>query len=162
MNDEQRALVEANMNLVYHIIHRDYPTFSKDEDLIQSAMVGLCNAAEKWDEERGLFSTYAGRCIRNEINKEFISRKPYSKTISLQTTTTEGITLEDQIMGDDDIVVMDEAFYDTLNDDELTVFELSSVGYEADEIALRTKFTLPKVNKLLRITKLKWEKFNEN
>ena len=88
------------MNLVYHIISRQYPTFIHDEDVIQSGMLGLCKAAESFDPKKGLFSTYAGRCIRNEINQEFIKRKPFSQTVSLDTKISEEGTLQDVLVGE--------------------------------------------------------------
>lgn len=162
MTSERQRLVEDNLPLVYYIISREYPTFIGDEDLSQSAALGLCQAAENWDETKGLFSTYAGRCIRNEINKEFIRRKPHSKNISLQTTLTEKMTLDEVLVGDEDVVVMDEKFYDTLTDEEIRAFELYYVGYSAEEIAEDMNCKIQKANKLLRIIKKKWEKFNEN
>ena len=78
----KNELIEKNMNLVYFVISKYYPTFIHDEDIVQSGMLGLCKAADKWDESKSKFSTYAGRCIRNEINQEFIRRKPFSKVIS--------------------------------------------------------------------------------
>jgi RNA polymerase sigma factor (sigma-70 family) len=162
MTSEQQKLVENNLPLVYYIISREYPTFIGDEDLAQSASLGLCQAAENWEETKGLFSTYAGRCIRNEINKEFIRRKPHSKNISLQTTLTDKMTLDEVLVGDEDVVVMDEMFYDTLTDEEIRAFELYYVGYSAEEIAVEMHCKIQKANKLLRIIKKKWEKFNEN
>ena len=162
MTSEQQRLVEDNLPLVYFIISREYPTFIGDEDLAQSASLGLCQAAENWDETKGLFSTYAGKCIRNEINKEFIRRKPHSKNISLQTTLSEKLTLDEVLVGDEDVVIMDEKFYDTLTDEEIKAFELYYVGYSADEIAETMRCNVPKANKLLRIVKKKWERFNEN
>lgn len=162
MTNESQRLVEDNLPLVYFIISREYPTFIGDEDLSQSAALGLCQAAENWDETKGLFSTYAGRCIRNEINKEFIRRKPHSKNISLQTTLTEKMTLDEVLVGDEDVVVMDERFYDLLTDDEIKAFELYYIGYSAEEIADEMKCKIQKANKLLRIIKKKWERFNEN
>ena len=162
MTSERQKLVEDNLPLVYFIISKEYPTFIGDEDLAQSASLGLCQAANNWDETKGLFSTYAGKCIRNEINKEFIRRKPHSKNISLQTTLTEKLTLDEVLVGEEDVVIMDELFYDTLIDEEIKAFELYYVGYSADEIAEEMGCKIQKANKLLRIIKKKWEKFNES
>ena len=66
-----KELIADNLRLVYHIVHEHYPTFKNDEDIVQCGMVGLCKAANTWDANKGVFSTYACKCIRNEINKEF-------------------------------------------------------------------------------------------
>jgi DNA-binding CsgD family transcriptional regulator len=49
-----------------------------------------------------------------------------------------------------------------LTDEEIRAFELYYVGYSADEIAEEMGCKIQKANKLLRIIKKKWEKFNEN
>ena len=117
MNRQQ--LIEDNMNLVYFIISREYPTYLQDEDIIQSGMLGLCKAANSW-EERGLFSTYAGRCIRNEIRQEFVRRKPHSKLVSLEANVNDESTLGDLIVGEEDVVYLDdEQFYSQLTKEEL-------------------------------------------
>ena len=67
----KQQLIEDNLNLVYALISREYPTYLHDEDIIQTGMLGLCKAADKWDEKRGTFSNFAWCCIRHEIIKEF-------------------------------------------------------------------------------------------
>lgn len=155
-------LIEDNMNLVYYIIHREYPTFSHDEDIIQSGMVGLCNAAKSWDSEKGKFSTYAGRCIRNEIYKEFINRKPHSKNISLNTKLNLEGELSDIIIGEEDVSLSDNlSFMEQLVGDELTILNYYDYGYTTKEIAEKTGFTVNKTQSLLRTIKLKWRSFND-
>lgn len=80
---DKNKLIEDNMNLVYYLISRYYPTFIKDEDLIQCGMVGLCKAANSSNAIKYKFSTYASACILNEIKSEFIRRKKYAKEESL-------------------------------------------------------------------------------
>ena len=72
LSDDQRRLVEENMNLVPFIM---YKTYSKElisnfgyEDLMQSGYEGLVRAAGEFRPELGYrFSTYAARVIRNEF-----------------------------------------------------------------------------------------------
>lgn len=162
MNKEQQKLCEDNVKLAYYIVSQYYPTYIHDEDITAAALLGLCKAAESYDSEKGLFSTFAGKCIRNEINQEFITRKPYSKTISLDTKVGEDLTLGEVLTGEDDIAYMDEAFYEQLTDDELTTLQMENLGYSTDEIAEMSGFSVQKVQKLLRLTKLKWRKYNDN
>lgn len=77
-------LIEDNMPFVYYIIHKHYPTYSKDDDVIQAGMLGLVKAANNYDPEKGKFSTYAGVIIRREIGKELKSREDSKNTISLE------------------------------------------------------------------------------
>lgn len=160
MNKQQ--LIEDNTRLVYFIVSREYPTYLRDEDVIQSGMLGLCKAAETWDENKAKFSTYAGRCIRNEINQEFIRRKPHSKVLSLNATTIEDGTLEDIVVGDTDVEYIDDSFYLQLNMDEQYIFKMYNDGFSPSEIAESLDCNVQKIQKILRIIKLKWRDYNAN
>ena len=159
MNHEQSTLVESNMNLVYYIISKYYPTYLYDEDIVQSGMLGLCKAAERFDDTKGKFSTFAGRCIRNEINQEFIRRKPEQKTISLETKSSEDTTLEGLLVGSSDVDYMDESFYHYLNKDEQKVLTMSDLGYSTSEMAHVMNINVSKVQKILRTIRYKWLEF---
>lgn len=97
MTDEQRKLAEENMNLVYHLIGKEYPTFLYDEDIVQSGFLGLCCATMKWKEEKGKFSTFACACIRNAIRMELRSRQAHASTLSLDYLVTEDKSLGDTL-----------------------------------------------------------------
>lgn len=68
---EPRELVERNIPLVEHIVNRiagGLPRSVDRDDLVQVAMVGLIEAARRYDAGRGIaFSTYAGRRIEGAI-----------------------------------------------------------------------------------------------
>lgn len=150
------------MNLVYYIISKDYPTFIGDEDLIQSGMLGLVKAANTWDEAKAKFSTYAYRCVSNEINQEFIRRKAHSNNISLETKVGEEGTLADILIGEDDVDYIDKIeFHEQLTPEELEVMLLIEQGYPNAEIASAVGMSVQKVQKTKRIIGLKWSKFYE-
>ena len=155
-------LVEDNIKLVYYIVSREYPTYLHDEDIIQSGMVGLCKAAKAWNEQ-GQFSTYAGKCIRNEIKREFIKRKPHYKNISLETKVGEDSTLADLLVGDDDVGYIDsDSFVEILTRDEQDVLRMHSNGYLTNEIGETFGWSVQKVQKILRQIKCKRRKFYDN
>ena len=160
LSTSQQRLVEDNMKLVYLIVSKDYPTYIHDEDIISTGLLGLCKAAEKFDESKGKFSTYAGRCIRNEINQEFIRRKPHASVVSLDGIIGEDTTLGDMIVGEDDVAYLDDNFFDTLSEQERLVLYYNSEGYETDEISDMVGIPVDKVRKTLRLIRLKWKKFN--
>lgn len=83
MNRQQ--LVEDNVNLVYYLIRKYYPTLINDEDIIQIGMVGLCEAAKRWDSNKSKFSTYAGSWIKNEIKHELQERASRQVEVSLES-----------------------------------------------------------------------------
>lgn len=135
-----QTLINENMNLVYYIVNKYYPTFVGDEDIIQCGMVGLCKAANTWDENKSTFSTYAGKCIRNEINLEFRDRKKYHGVLSLDyeysNDSDEDITLKDMVVGQDDVDYVDTTFiYQNLNPLECEIVDCKRKGMTTIEIA---------------------------
>ena len=160
MNERQAKLVEDNLKVVYAVISNDYPTFVGDEDIIQAGMLGLCEAAERWDESKSAFSTFAWRCIRNSICTEFRHRKPYATVVSLESPIGEDLTVGDTIAGDTDINYIDDSFMNSLEDSERRIFDMFNEGYETIDIATVMGYPLQKVQKILRIARLKWRRFN--
>ena len=64
------ALIQDNRGLVYQIARRYLSACQRDnavdvDDLIQGGMIGLMDAAQSWDPERGAWSTHAAVYIRN-------------------------------------------------------------------------------------------------
>jgi RNA polymerase sigma factor (sigma-70 family) len=95
MTDVQINLVEANMRLVPAII-RKYFYFSETDmdDAIQIGCIGLCKAAEKYNQDSGFkFSTFAASCIVNEIKYELRKKKAAKRdgiTVSLDMDAIVG------------------------------------------------------------------------
>lgn len=127
------------MNLVYSVIRKEFPTFIHDEDIIQSGMLGLCKAAEQWNETKSKFSTYAWSAISNEIKMEFRSRSKHQEVLSLDymVTTPEGDTAPfgDVIPAEQDSgFVLAEFDERVLSPNELAVFRLFRQGYNTTEV----------------------------
>jgi len=73
-DDEQEQLVTDHVELVkriaYHLLAR-LPAHTEVEDLVQSGMIGLLEAAKNYDASRGAsFSTFAGFRIRGAMLDE--------------------------------------------------------------------------------------------
>ena len=100
------------MNLVYALVSREYPSYLQDEDIIQTGMLGLCMAAEKWDESRTKFSTFAYSCIRNAILNEFRRRNKHQGVISLDYEiigdSGEKAPLSEFVVGEKDVTFIDD------------------------------------------------------
>ncbi len=66
------ALIKHNLRLVAFIVKKHYPDYRDQDDLISIGIIGLIRAAETFDYERSVnFSTYAGKCINNQIRMYF-------------------------------------------------------------------------------------------
>lgn len=162
----KQELIENNMNLVYFVIHKYYPTFSNDEDLKQVGMLGLCKAADIWDSKLSKFSTYAVTCIINEIRNEFRNRNHNVPSVSLETQLFEGdsdynlhnlLPIED-VDFDTDVEI--SCFKKILTKDELDVVELMGEGMKQIEVAKELGITRGDVKERVRRIRRKWRVYN--
>ena len=65
MTDREQKII-GNMNLVHYIVHKHFPQYTANQDVIQNGYIGLIKAVDSFDESMGnTFSTYATRCIFN-------------------------------------------------------------------------------------------------
>ncbi len=76
-------LVERNLRLVAHIAKK-YQNVDEDmEDLISTGTIGLIKAIDSFDAGKGKLSTYASRCIDNELLMLLRAKKKTSREVSL-------------------------------------------------------------------------------
>lgn len=81
--EAKRILIERNLRLVAHIA-RKYQNVDEDmEDLISIGTIGLIKAIDSFDAGKGKLSTYASRCIDNELLMLLRAKKKTSREISL-------------------------------------------------------------------------------
>lgn len=108
----QEQLILDNHNLVYHILQK-MNLYNQLDEYYDIAIIGLIKAAKNYDETKQInFSTFAGKCIRNEIlhylrQQQCNRLKANYNTISLEKTVFEEngnkILLIDKIPGNVDI-----------------------------------------------------------
>lgn len=159
MNKQQ--LVEENLSLVYYTIKKHYPGKLNDEDIVQCGNLGLCQAADTWDESKSRFSTYAVTCIKNAITSELRTRTKHYNVLSLdyETHDSEGdtVTLGDIIPGGEDVDYVDlQPLYDRLDEQDREVLNLSRLGLRTQEISERLGISRRVVSQKLRNAKLTW------
>ena len=102
-NAEARGkLIEHNLRLVAYIVNKNYPESVRGsqqdaDDLISIGTIGLIRAAETFDFTKGRrFSTYASRCIDNQIKMHFRKIKRQQSEVYINEpleTDSEGNTL---------------------------------------------------------------------
>ena len=79
----EEKLVKHNLRLVAYIAKK-YKNYNDQDELISVGSVGLLKAVRSYNVESGNnFSTYASRCIENEILMLFRSEKKHSQDVSL-------------------------------------------------------------------------------
>ena len=73
LNDEQRQFVAENHNLIYSFLNSNKLDIEEWYDL---AAIGLCKAAINYNGEIAKFSTFAYKCMWNQVHIEM--RKQYA------------------------------------------------------------------------------------
>ncbi len=107
--EAKKVLIERNLRLVAHVIKKYYSADADTDELISVGTVGLIKAINSFDPVKGVrLSTYAARCIDNEILMFFRNKKKTSLDISFDDpieTDSEGnpLTLMDIIAEEDTI-----------------------------------------------------------
>ena len=87
--DDQEAakareiLIERNLRLVAHIAKKYQNVDEEMEDLISIGTIGLIKAISSFDAGKGKLSTYASRCIDNELLMLLRSKKKSFREVSL-------------------------------------------------------------------------------
>ena len=77
-------LIQRNLRLVAHIVKKYQGAAEELDDLISIGTIGLIKAIQTFDfQKASRLSTYAARCIDNELLMLLRSRKKYSKEVSL-------------------------------------------------------------------------------
>ena len=83
----REKLIRHNLRLVAHIVKKYYALPGDQEDLVSIGTIGLMKAVDTFDATRkARFSTYASRCIENEIRMQFRRERKSGQTVSLQET----------------------------------------------------------------------------
>lgn len=109
-NAAKEKLIEHNLRLVAHIIKKYYSSSAEQDDLISIGTIGLIKAVNTFDGSKGIrLSSYAARCIENEVLMYFRSSRKSSQDVSMNDpidTDKDGnaLTLMDIMSSDDDIV----------------------------------------------------------
>ena len=82
--EARSKLIEHNLRLVAHIVKK-YDTKNEDtDDLISIGTIGLIKGVDSYSKKKNTrLTTYAARCIENEVLMYFRNNKKRSKDISI-------------------------------------------------------------------------------
>ena len=82
--EAKNILIERNLRLVAHVVKK-YPSAGETDDLISIGTIGLIKAISSFKDGKGTrLSTYAARCIENEILMSIRSNKKRQNEVLLQ------------------------------------------------------------------------------
>lgn len=108
--EAKNILINHNLRLVAHIVKK-YSGAGEADDLISVGSIGLIKAINSFELNKGTqLSTYAARCIENEILMYIRLNKKHKQTMSLQECLGEDkdgneVELGDVIPGLEDEVI---------------------------------------------------------
>lgn len=137
---ERDEKIISNLKLVNHILWKQFPNLAYNEDAFQIGCIGLIKAVDTYNEDSGVaFSTYASKCISNEISMELRRQRRRISEVSMETIImSDGdhkVTLEN-IFGGNEIDILDlDKFMKKLSPNEQTYFALRSKGYSKVQIS---------------------------
>ena len=136
----KKILIEHNLRLVAHIAKKYQNVDEEMEDMISIGTIGLIKAIDSFDSGKGKLSTYASRCIDNELLMFLRAKKKTSKEVSLYEpigTDREGneinlldiieqdqIDVVDRMEAEDKLSRLSGLIHDTLNDREREIITL--------------------------------------
>lgn len=85
--ESRNILIEHNLRLVAHIVKKYEHNVSDSDDLISIGVIGLIKGVDSFSYKHGTkITTYAARCIENEILMYFRNDKKNSKNISINNS----------------------------------------------------------------------------
>lgn len=157
--EERNKLVEANMGLATHFAREFQASKMESEDMLQEAYLGLIDAAERFDSNRGTkFSTYARFHIvkrimdaihnRNEVVRT-PRRRPSHVCVSLKHEHAEALPADerdvvDGMISDETTTAVQEAIRNLPPRDGIVI--RLRYGVNTD------KMTLARVGEILGVT----------
>lgn len=123
----REKLIKHNLRLVAHIAKKYKNSGVDTDDLISIGTIGLMKAIKTFTYEKGNnFSTYAARCIDNEILMTFRSDKKNVNAVYL-----------------DDVISVDK------DGNNLSLFEIISDGDEGVETQVENKIIFKKIESII-------------
>lgn len=164
LTENQKEMAENNHNLIYFVLNRMNLPIG---DYYGAASVGLCKAACGFRPDEGKFSTFAIRCIRNEVLLELRSERKFFFTgngtilyFDEPVKAEESSSYLDLMPNGDDFEqkllfrITKYEFMNRLKNKERFVFEKLLEGFNTYEIASALNQTHQSVslikNKILR------------
>lgn len=94
------TLIEHNLRLVAHIVKK-YTASGEADDLISAGSIGLIKAINTYSKDKNTqLSTYAARCIENEILMLLRANKKHNQTLSINESLGNDKDGNEILLGD--------------------------------------------------------------
>lgn len=102
-------IIEHNLRLVAHIAKKYYNNAQDNDDIMSVGTIGLIKAVQSFSYDKNTrFSTFASRCIENEILMSFRKQRGTESTVYLEdnlelNNDASKLTLKDSLQDDFDL-----------------------------------------------------------
>ncbi len=175
----KETLIEHNLRLVAHIAKKYQNVDEETEDMISIGTIGLIKAIDSFDSGKGKLSTYASRCIDNELLMFLRARRKISREVSLYEpigTDREGneinlldvieqeqVDVVDRLEAESKLSRLSGLIHDTLNEREREIIILRyglTSEYEVTQREIGRKLGISR-SYVSRIEKRALEKLRE-
>ena len=116
--EARNLLVEHNLRLVAHIVKKYYASAEDVDDLISIGTIGLIKGVNSYRPEKGVkLSSYASRCIENEILMNFRGKRRNEGNVSL----SEALDVEEEggALSYLDVLAQDDDLAERIEGEEL-------------------------------------------
>jgi RNA polymerase sporulation-specific sigma factor len=138
---------EAKDVLILHNLRLLVRIAKRDDDLIAIGVIGLMKAVNTFDYKRHVrFSTYAGKCIKNEIGMHLRSNKKTRRELYLD----DPISIDEE---DNSISLVD-----VLESRESQIFDQISLKMDIEQLYSKLAKLSPKERLLLYLDMGLWER----
>lgn len=162
---EFETLVVENRKLVYFLLNRYYPTFRYDEDLKQCGMIGLIKAAKSYNLEDDRFSSFASKCILNEIRNELRNRLPETKVQTKDISECTYLFVDTNLYNNQSYFELTDhilTFCSMLDDEYKLLFDLRLADKSNSEIAEVMGVSRKTVDRKLKQLKVLWDNYDKS
>ncbi|MBR1779527.1 MAG: RNA polymerase sporulation sigma factor SigK [Clostridia bacterium] len=124
----RNKLIEHNLRLVAHIVKKYLSSAKDQDDLVSIGTIGLIKAVDSFNISKGIrLSSYAARCIDNEVLMHFRSTKKNLQDISMNEpididkdgntlVLMDLIAIEDSFVDEIDVKLKSEKLYNYINE----------------------------------------------
>lgn len=164
--DSGRAaeLISRYMNIVFSTAGR-YSQSADHDELVSDGMAGLLDAVQNYDKEKGEFSAFAAKCVKNRMLNTIKRASRHSAGLSdaseeeLETIPDPAPTPEEAVIAGEDSRVLMKKIRAELTELEQRCLEGAALGFSYDEIAQRIGADRKSVDNALSRARKKLKRF---
>jgi len=155
-------LIEKFYPMVVRIASQFYAPWAEFDDIVQNGLIGLIKAIFYYEPGKSSFSTFAWRSIESEV-KTFITYQNRKKNRMLSDSTSMDSVFDDvddeqidyfvadtatntNVVRNTILSIVHEEILESLNEDEIKIFELWLDGYSYKEIEAQVGVNFKKVD----------------